>query len=117
MNLYAVLLAGLQIVGVALVVAPRDDVGRNRAAVVALKFRRDVVPAWRVHERNPRLISRCMSLLYEVNTLWLSACGQGVGESHQMCSTESLILIRRTFTHSAGAGSFAGLYQKHSCAR
>jgi len=40
--------------------------------------------------------------------------GQGVFDSHQTYSTESLIRTRRTLTHSAGVGIFAGLYQKHS---
>src|SRR6266705_2123195 len=65
----------------------------------------------------PRLIRRCMSALYACKTRELSAFGNGEAESQNMYSTESLTLIRRTFTHSAGAGILAGLYQKNSWQR
>jgi hypothetical protein len=50
-----------------------------------------------------------------LSTARLSARGQGVRDNHQTYSTESLTRIRRTFTHSAGAGSLAGLNQKLLC--
>src|SRR5436309_943349 len=74
-------------------------------------------PEGRTVARTPLLLSRIMSGLYDWSTLRLSALGWGVLASHQMYSTESLIRTRRTLTHSAGAGIFAGLYQKHSCAK
>ena len=58
-----------------------------------------------------------MSLLYGLSTVRLFAFGQGVLDSHQTYSTESLRRIRLTVTHSAGMGILAGLYQKHSWAK
>ena len=43
--------------------------------------------------------------------LRLSALGCVDLESHQSASTESFTRMRRTVTHSAGAGSLAGLCQ------
>ena len=62
----------------------------------------------------PRRINRSMSLLYFWRTRELSALGNLDGDNQKMYSTESLTRIRRTFTHSAGAGILAGLYQKNS---
>lgn len=42
---------------------------------------------------------------------------KGVFESHQTCSTESLMRMRWTVTHSAGTGIYARLNQKHFWAR
>ena len=58
-----------------------------------------------------------MSLEYACKTFELSDFGKADNESQKMYSTESLTRIRRTFTHSAGAGIFAGLYQKNSWQR
>src|ERR1035438_5748182 len=74
-------------------------------------------PDGRVIPRTPFLFNRIMSSLYSLRTLRFEALGWGVLENHQTYSTESRTRIRRTVTHSAGTGIFAGLYQKHSCAR
>src|SRR5690348_12797913 len=65
----------------------------------------------------PLRFSRIMSSLYSLSTARFEAFGQAVLENHQTYSTESRMRIRRTVTHSAGIGIFAGLYQKHSCAK
>src|SRR5262249_38691169 len=62
----------------------------------------------------PRWISRCMSLLYACRTLPLLALGNFDADNQKTYSTESLTRTRFTFTHSAGAGILAGLYQKNS---
>src|SRR5664280_1507377 len=67
--------------------------------------------------RTPFRFSRIISSLYSLRTLRFEALGCGDLESHHTYSTESRTRIRRTVTHSAGTGIFAGLYQKHSCAR
>src|SRR5574341_2396230 len=74
-------------------------------------------PDGRTVARTPRLLRRIMSALYGRSTVLLFALGWGVLENHQTYSTESFTRTRRTVTHSAGIGIFAGLYQKHSCAR
>src|SRR5882672_5024029 len=70
-------------------------------------------PDGRTVPRTPLRLSRIMSSLYSLSTARFDAFGQGVLDSHQTYSTESRILMRRTVTHSAGIGIFAGLYQKH----
>ena len=52
-----------------------------------------------------------MSSEYGTRTLRLYAFGRSVFLSHQHGSTESFTRMRWTFTHSAGVGIFAGLYQ------
>src|SRR5438067_1975931 len=74
-------------------------------------------PEGLVVRRTPRRLSRSMSALYALSTARLSDFGQGVFDNHQTYSTESFTRMRRTVTHSAGIGIFAGLNQKHSCAR
>src|SRR5271157_2291046 len=91
--------------------------GIEPPAAIPLKDWRMTCPDGRTVPRNPFRLSRIISLLYSFRTFQLLAFGQGVLESHQTYSTESLILIRRTVTHSAGIGILAGLYQKHSCAK
>ena len=80
----------------------RDDDDRGRS------------PEGRSFGLYPFLRSCCMDSLYGLRIFLLSAFGFGVLESHHTYSTESRTRCLRTFTHSAGLGSFAGLYQKHS---
>jgi len=61
-------------------------------------------------------LSRSISRLYALKTVRLFALGPGVFDNHQTYSTASLTRMRRTVTHSAGIGIFAGLNQKHSWA-
>src|SRR5262249_3532267 len=82
-----------------------------------LKLGLMLCPEGRVVRFNPLLLSRSISLLYGLSTVRLLALGHGVLESHHTYSTASLMRIRRTVTHSAGMGIFAGLNQKHSWAR
>ena len=74
-------------------------------------------PEGRLVLATPFLMRRLMSLLYSPNTRRLYAFGNIDGDNQKMYSVESFTRMRRTFTHSAGAGIFAGLNQKNSCAR
>src|SRR6266704_3530606 len=86
------------------------------------EFRQNCRKSSRMHLKAEFLAAHCirviriMSGLYSFRTDKLLAFGQGVFESHQTYSTESRTRTRLTVTHSAGAGIFAGLYQKHSLA-
>src|SRR5258708_4302665 len=66
-------------------------------------------PDGRIVVFTPFLFSRIMSGLYSFRTERFVAFGHGVLENHHTYSTESRTLIRRTVTHSAGAGILAGL--------
>src|SRR5882672_3887843 len=85
--------------------------GIDPPASTLSKLERMLCPLGRTVARTPRRFSRIISALYGFKTFLLSALGHGVFPSHQTCSTESFTLMRRTVTHSAGIGSFAGLYQ------
>ncbi len=88
--------------------------GRLRIAPLAFSLSQLALitcPEGRVVSFTPRAFKRSMSALYGFNTFKLLAFGCGVFESHQTCSTESFTRTRRTVTHSAGTGIFAGLYQ------
>src|SRR5271170_166296 len=102
--------------------------GRSKSASVT--FGGMAPPAWmlskdflitcpdgRIVPRTPFRFNRIMSSLYSLRTLRFEDFGWGVFENHQTYSTESRTRTRRTVTHSAGTGIFAGLYQKHSWAR
>src|SRR5919199_3626843 len=91
--------------------------GIEPPALILSKDELMLCPEGRTVVRTPRSFRRIISLLYGFNTERLFAFGHGVLDSHQTCSTESRMRIRRTVTHSAGIGILAGLYQKHSCAR
>src|SRR5579862_437769 len=78
---------------------------------------RIMCPDGRIARLTPLRLSLIMSGLYSFSTAKLVAFGQGVFDSHHTYSTESRMRILLTVTHSAGIGIFAGLYQKHSCAR
>src|SRR6478752_5589496 len=86
-------------------------------AAIVSKEPRITWPEGRTVSLTPFLARRSMSALYSFNTARFEAFGQGVFENHQTYSTESRTRILLTVTHSAGTGIFAGLYQKHSCAR
>src|SRR5256885_8040511 len=90
--------------------------GMDPPASTLLKLGLMLCPEGRTVRRKPLLLSRSISLLYGLRTARLSAFGHGVFDSHHTYSTESLIRMRRTVTHSAGIGILAGLNQKHSCA-
>src|SRR6185437_1154751 len=91
--------------------------GIEPPALILSKVERIMWPDGRTAPFTPFLFRRIMSGLYSFRTDKLLAFGQGVFESHQTYSTESRTRTRLTVTHSAGAGIFAGLYQKHSWAR
>jgi len=88
----------------------------------ALFVRKDVFPMWCSDGLLPELYffvasNFAIEWLYGRSTHRLSANGRSFRDIHQTCVNESVTRIRSMFTHWAGPGRRAGLWQTNSCIR